>query len=70
MIYGLGRSITYKDVPEIRAIVRNAKGNNYRFSDLVLGVVNSDQFRMSKVPAAKPPTPKPTVVASNSEKQP
>ena len=75
MIYGLGRSITYKDVPAIRAIVRNAKGDNYRFSDLVLGVVNSDQFRLSKVPgkatpAAKPPTTKSTVVASNSERQP
>jgi hypothetical protein len=75
MIYGLGRSITYKDTPKIRAIVRDAKASNYRFSDLVLGVVNSDQFRMSKVPskaepAAKPPEAKPTVVASNSEKQP
>ena len=75
MIYGLGRSITYKDMPAIRAIVRNAKAGDYRFSDLVLGVVNSDQFRMSKAPAkaapaAKPPTPKSTVVASNTERQP
>ena len=70
MIYGLGRSITYKDVPAIRAIVRNAKGSDYRFSDLVLGVVNSDQFRLSKIPAKALPEAKKTVVASNSERQP
>ncbi|MGZ3272745.1 MAG: DUF1592 domain-containing protein [Caulobacteraceae bacterium] len=70
MIYGLGRSITYKDIPAIRAIVRNAKASNYRFSDLVLGVVNSDQFRLSKVPSKAAPAAKPTVVASNSERQP
>jgi hypothetical protein len=70
MIYGLGRSITYQDMPAIRAIVRNAKSSDYRFSDLVLGVVSSDQFRMSKVPAKALPEAKKTVVASNSERQP
>ncbi len=70
MIYGLGRSITYKDVPAIRAIVRNAQASDYRFSDLVLGVVNSDQFRMSKIPVEALPEAKKTVVASNSERQP
>jgi hypothetical protein len=70
MIYGLGRSITYKDMPAIRAIVRGAKGGDYRFSDLVLGVVNSDQFRMSKVPAKALPGAEKTVVASNSERRP
>jgi hypothetical protein len=70
MIYGLGRSITYQDMPAIRAIVRNAKGGDYRFSDLILGVVSSDQFRMSKVPAKALPEAKKTVVASNSERKP
>jgi mono/diheme cytochrome c family protein len=70
MTYGLGRSIAYRDMPAIRAIVRNAKADNYKFSDLVLGVVNSDQFRMSKVPAKALPDAKKTVVASNSERQP
>jgi mono/diheme cytochrome c family protein len=69
MIYGLGRSITYRDIPDIRAIVRGARPSDYRFSDLVMGVVKSDQFRMSKVPAkAAPATP--TVVASNTQRQP
>ena len=69
MIYGLGRSITYRDIPDIRAIVRGARPGDYRFSDLVMGVVKSDQFRMSKVPAKAAPAI-PTVVASNAQRQP
>jgi mono/diheme cytochrome c family protein len=64
MIYGLGRSVSYHDMPAIRAIVRGARAGDYRFSDLILGVVNSDQFRLSKVPAKAAPIA-PTVVASN-----
>jgi mono/diheme cytochrome c family protein len=63
MIYGLGRSVTYHDMPAIRAIVRSTRPSNYRFSDLVMGVVQSDQFRMSKAPAKAAPIA-PTVVAS------
>ena len=32
-------------MPTIRAIVRNASAEDYRFSTLVLGVVRSDPFR-------------------------
>jgi mono/diheme cytochrome c family protein len=63
MIYGLGRSVTYHDMPAIRAVVRGARASNYRFSDLVMGVVQSDQFRMAKAPAKAAPIA-PTVVAS------
>jgi hypothetical protein len=49
--------------------VRNAKPSNFRFADLVLGIVNSDQFRMSKVPAKAAPAAQKTLVASNSERQ-
>jgi mono/diheme cytochrome c family protein len=65
MIYGLGRSVTYHDQPAIRAIVRNSRPSQYRFSDLVMGVVESDQFRLSKAPAKAAPL-KPAVVASNT----
>jgi hypothetical protein len=65
MIYGLGRSVTYHDQPAIRAIVRNSRPSQYRFSDLVMGVVESDQFRLSKAPA-KAAQIKPAVVASNA----
>ena len=65
MVYGLGRSVDWRDMPTIRAIERKAQGQDYRFSALVMGVVESDQFRKSKVPAPKAPAPKApaTVVA-------
>jgi hypothetical protein len=65
MVYGLGRSVDWRDMPTIRAIVRNAQGQDYRFSALVLGVVESDPFRKSKVPDAQAPAKKApaTVVA-------
>jgi mono/diheme cytochrome c family protein len=69
MIYGLGRSVTYHDMPAIRAIVRGTRPSNYRFSDLVMGVVRSDQFRMSKTPAKAPPIAT-AVVASNTRGSP
>jgi hypothetical protein len=34
------------DMPQVRAIVREAAKNNYRFSSLVAGIVSSDAFRM------------------------
>jgi hypothetical protein len=33
-------------MPAVRAIVRNAVGNDYRFSSLVVGVVRSEPFQM------------------------
>ena len=50
MTFGLGRSMEYRDMPTIRAIVRDAAADNYKFSALVLGIVHSDQFRKSRVP--------------------
>jgi hypothetical protein len=46
MIYGLGRGLEHHDSPAIRAIVRNAQAQDYRFSALVLGIVRSDPFQM------------------------
>jgi Protein of unknown function (DUF1585) len=48
MTYALGRSIEYYDMPAIRAIVRDAARNNYRFSSIVMGIVNSVPFQMRK----------------------
>ena len=52
MTYGLGRSLEYYDMPAIRAIVRDAKSTNYRFSSIVLGIVNAPAFRSSTVESA------------------
>ena len=66
MVYGLGRSVDWRDMPTIRAIARTAEGQDYRFSSLVLGVVESDAFRKSKIPSPAGPVKKApvTVVAS------
>ncbi len=61
MTFGLGRSMEYRDMPTIRAIVRKAAPDNYRFSSLVLGIVHSDPFLKSKVPAM---SPEPTKIAA------
>src|SRR6185295_4718151 len=46
LTYALGRGLEPYDMPAVRKIVRNASANNYRFSTLVLGVVNSYPFQM------------------------
>jgi hypothetical protein len=46
MMYALGREIEPYDMPQVRAIVRGAAKNDYRFSSLVAGIVSSDAFRM------------------------
>lgn len=50
MTYSLGRSVEYHDMPAIREIVRNTAGQDYSFSAIVMGVINSDQFRKITVP--------------------
>ena len=50
MTYSLGRSVEYHDMPAVRKIVQAAAKNNYRFSSIVMGVINSDQFKMITVP--------------------
>ena len=48
MTYALGRQVEYFDQPAIRAIVRDAARQDYRLSSFVLGVVDSQAFRMSR----------------------
>jgi len=50
MTYALGRTLDYHDMPTVRAIVRNADRDNDRFSAIVLGVVESPQFQMKRMP--------------------
>ncbi|HTB16608.1 MAG TPA: DUF1592 domain-containing protein [Bryobacteraceae bacterium] len=46
MTYALGRGVQYYDMPTVRAIVREASHNDYRFSSMVLGIVKSTPFQM------------------------
>src|SRR5262249_7341920 len=46
MVDGPGARIGPHDTAQVRAIVRAAAKDNYRFSSLVAGIVSSDAFRM------------------------
>jgi hypothetical protein len=49
LTYALGRGVEYYDEPAVRAIVREARRNDYRFSSgLILGVVRSLPFQMRR----------------------
>jgi mono/diheme cytochrome c family protein len=64
MTYALGRGVESYDMPTIRRIVREAKADDYRFSELVIGIVNSAPFRMRR--AQEPATPAGTAVAQTA----
>jgi mono/diheme cytochrome c family protein len=44
--YALGRRIEYTDQPAVRRIVRDAAAGGYRWSSLILGIVESPPFLM------------------------
>jgi hypothetical protein len=48
LIYALGRGVEYYDAPTVRAIVRASAANDYRFSSLILGIVESAPFQMRR----------------------
>ena len=48
MRFALGRSLEYYDMPEVRAVVRAASEEDYRWSSIILGVVESTPFQMRR----------------------
>lgn len=46
MMYSTGRNVQYYDAPSVRAIVRGAAKDNYKFSSLVVGTIKSAPFQM------------------------
>jgi mono/diheme cytochrome c family protein len=62
LTYALGRSVDHYDMPAVRKIVRDAARDNYRFSSVVMGIVNGVPFQMGKIPEAAGPVEK-TVAA-------
>ena len=46
LVYALGRGLDHHDMPVVRAILRDAAEKDYRFSSLILGVVDSVPFQM------------------------
>ena len=48
LVFGLGRGVEYYDAPAVRKIVRDAAGDRYRFSSIILGIVKSTPFQMRR----------------------
>jgi mono/diheme cytochrome c family protein len=48
LTYALGRGVEYHDAPAIRAIRRESAAEGYRFSSLILGVIESPPFQMRR----------------------
>ena len=51
LTYALGRGLEYYDAPAVREIVRESELADYRFSSIVLGIVQSEPFRMRRSPS-------------------
>src|SRR5690606_11736304 len=56
MTYATGRPMEWHDMPTIRAIVRQAAKDDYRFGTVLAAIVNSTPFRMQQMPAAETDT--------------
>ena len=48
LVFATGRGVEYYDGPAIRKILREARAEGYRFSSLVIGIVNSMPFQMRR----------------------
>ncbi|MCI0335428.1 MAG: DUF1592 domain-containing protein, partial [Planctomycetes bacterium] len=46
MTFALGRGVEYYDAPAVRKIVAMARDNEYHFSQLIMGIVQSTPFQM------------------------
>ena len=47
LTYATGRGLDYKDMPLVRSLVHDAAKDDYRFSSLLMGVVQSPAFTMN-----------------------
>jgi hypothetical protein len=50
LIFALGRGVAPTDAPALRAIVRRARADDFRFSSVILGIVQSVPFQMRQAP--------------------
>jgi hypothetical protein len=47
LTYAIGRGLEYDDMPMLRSIAREAKEDDYKFSSLLMGVIESPAFMMN-----------------------
>lgn len=50
LTYALGRGVAHYDMPVVRAILRDAEPDEYRFSSIIAGIARSAPFRMRRAP--------------------
>ena len=55
MTFALGRGVEYFDAPAVRKIVRDSKKDEYRFSSVILGIVQSAPFQMRRAEMSEDP---------------
>ena len=55
LTYALGRGLESYDMPVVREITRKAASDDYRFSSVILGIVQSVPFEMKKAPDSGSP---------------
>ena len=48
LTYALGRGVEYHDGPAVRAVARGAAADDYRWSSMILGVVESTPFQLRR----------------------
>ncbi|MDE0102481.1 MAG: DUF1592 domain-containing protein [Bryobacterales bacterium] len=58
LTFALGRGVEYYDAPAVRRIVRDAEKNDFRFSSLILGIVQSPPFQMRSTQGNEPTAPR------------
>ena len=47
LTYAIGRGLDYRDMPLVRSLTRDAAKDDYRFSSLLMGVIDSPAFTMN-----------------------
>ena len=49
LMYALGRTVDYKDMPLVRKITRDSAAGGYKFSSIVKGIVESAPFQKAQI---------------------
>jgi hypothetical protein len=64
LIYALGRGVEYYDAPTIRQLVHSLEASGYRWSSLIVGIVQSAPFQMRRPAQPGGPATAGTVAAA------
>jgi mono/diheme cytochrome c family protein len=63
LTYALGRGLTYHDAPVVRQLLSTLRQNDYKWSSLLLGIIQSAPFQMRSMPEST------SAVASHTPQQ-